>query len=295
MVQMSRLRRYGEDLMSSITWQNLGAFGIALLLALLLYVATYVWFARLTPYRLAIELDQANIAVGATFAGFLAGMACVLSAAFEHAFQRPPGRGFVALLVTWVAGLLLLTGGARLFSLLLFYDVGLATREILHDRNSAVGVALGGFLFGLGLIMRALWVAGVVWWQIIAYLVLTVLLYAGSSRWFDWVTPYRLGFEMHEQDNPAVGMNLGGYYLGVAFVIAAVVSGEGTGSLLDNAVAIVFWSFIGLLGQTIVDRLFELVTPFKATAAVLHRNLAVGIALGTSGAVIGYLISVIIA
>jgi len=77
---MSRLRRHGEDLMSSITWQNLGAFGIALLLALLLYVATYVWFARLTPYRLATELDQANIAVGATFAGFLAGMACVLSA-----------------------------------------------------------------------------------------------------------------------------------------------------------------------------------------------------------------------
>jgi hypothetical protein len=45
----------------------------------------------------------------------------------------------------------------------------LATREILQDRNSAVGVALGGFLFGLGLIMRALWVAGVVWWQILVY------------------------------------------------------------------------------------------------------------------------------
>ncbi len=281
--------------MSSITWLNLGTFAIALLLALGLYVVTYFWFARFTPYRLATELGQANIAVGTTFAGFLAGVVCILSASFEHAFQRPPGAGLVVLLVTAVAGLVLLTGGARLFSLLLFYDVSRATRELLEDRNTAVGAALGGFLFGLGLIIRALWVVGVGWLHVVAYLVLTVLIYAGSSRWFDWITPYRLRDEMDVQDNPAVGMNLGGYYLGVAFVIAAVLSGEGTTSIVDNVVAIAFWSFIGLLAQTAVDRLFELVTPFNAIDAVVHQNLAVGIALGASGAAIGYLVSVIIA
>lgn len=281
--------------MSSITWQNLEVFAVALLLALLLYVATYVWFARLTPYRLATELSQANVAVGTTFAGFLAGMASILSASFEHAFQQPPGAGLVALLLTAVVGLSLLTGGARLFSLLLFYDAGTATRELLQDRNTAVGAALGGFLFGLGLIIRALWVAGAGWWQMAVYLVLALVIYAGSTRWFDWVTPHQLRDEMHVRDNPAIGMSLGGYYVGVAFVLAAVVSSEGTSSLMDNLVAIVFWSVIGLIAQTIVELLFELVTPFKATEAMVRQNLAVGIALGTSGAAIGYLVSVIIA
>jgi len=281
--------------MSSITWLNLEVFGIALFLALVLYVATYLWFARLTPYRLAAELSQANVAVGTTFAGFLAGMASILSASFEHAFRQPPGAGLVALLVTAVVGLSLLTGGARLFSLLLFYDAGTATRELLQDRNTAVGAALGGFLFGFGLIVRALWVAGIGWWHIAVYLVLALLIYAGSSRWFDWVTPYHLREEMHARDNPALGMSLGGYYVGVAFVLAAVVSNEGTLSLVDNLVGIVFWSVIGLIAQTIVERLFELVTPFKATEAMARQNLAVGIALGTSGAAIGYLVSVIIA
>lgn len=281
--------------MSSITWQNLEVFAVALLLALLLYVATYVWFARLTPYRLATELSQANVAVGTTFAGFLAGMASILSASFEHAFQQPPGAGLVALLLTAVVGLSLLTGGARLFSLLLFYDAGTATRELLEDRNTAVGAALGGFLFGLGLIIRALWAAGAGWWQMAVYLVLALVIYAGSTRWFDWVTPHQLRDEMHVRDNPAIGMSLGGYYVGVAFVLAAVVSSEGTSSLMDNLVAIVFWSVIGLIAQTIVELLFELVTPFKATEAMVRQNLAVGIALGTSGAAIGYLVSVIIA
>jgi uncharacterized membrane protein YjfL (UPF0719 family) len=99
---------------------------------------------------------------------------------------------------------------------------------------------------------------------------------------------------MQRLDNPAVGMSLGGYYVGVAFVLAAVVSGEGTASLADNLVAIVFWSAVGLVAQTLVERLFELVTPFKATQAIARQNLAVGIALATSAAAIGYLVSVII-
>lgn len=59
--------------------------------------------------------------------------------------------GIVDLIIYWVLGQALLVAGGWLFQLITPYDVH---HTIEHDDNTAAGLSFGGFLVGLGIIMR---------------------------------------------------------------------------------------------------------------------------------------------
>lgn len=65
-------------------------------------------------------------------------------------------------------------------------------------------------------------------WSLYAtvWLAVAVVFLFGAKKLFDLLTPYSLEVQLTEKDNPAVGLVLGGFLLGVAAVICGAFAGE---------------------------------------------------------------------
>ena len=73
---------------------------------------------------------------------------------------------------------------------------------------------------------------------------IVILLAAKALK--DFLTPYHLIEELAEKDNPAIGITLGGYFLGVSFIFVGVVSGPSV-SLQQDIFAVLGYSLLGLV------------------------------------------------
>lgn len=101
-----------------------------------------------------------------------------------------------------------------------------AQKELLEDRNTAVGVSKGMYLIAAGVILHGIIVGQTVvdtlWVEILLmaglYLLGLLLLWIGRLVMVR-VTPYDFNEQIHIKDNLAVGLIEGSYYVGFAIII----------------------------------------------------------------------------
>lgn len=97
-----------------------------------------------------------------------------------------------------------------------------------------------------------------------AWLAVALVFLFGAKKLFDLLTPYKLEVQLTEKDNPAVGLVLAGFLLGVAAVICGTFAGESTG---DVSVAL----FIADIGGVALYVLIGMILLFFA--GVLNDKL----------------------
>jgi uncharacterized membrane protein YjfL (UPF0719 family) len=122
------------------------------------------------------------------------------------------------------------------------------------------------------------------------YLLLAVLLLLLAKKVFDLATPFVLDVHLTEKDNPAIGILLAGYLLGVAAIICATFSGEGAlvpsfSAFIDEAGAIVVYALIGMLCLFVAGILNDKIMLRKFSnhhEIVENRNTAVATVMATT-------------
>ena len=102
------------------------------------------------------------------------------------------------------------------------------------------------------------------------YLLATIALLWIAKKFLDLCTPYSLSEQLHEKDNPAVGVVLSGYLLSITIVLCSLLKGDGTEVpsvasflyefeeiLLFGVVAILLLSVANFLNDKIILRKFS--------------------------------------
>ncbi len=164
-------------------------------------------------------------------AGFVVGGASVATGLVIEGVLTGESAGLGALVrdvvVYWAAGQALLVLGGWVFQRLMPFDVH---ARIEHDDNAAVGLAFGGFLVGLGVVVRAalegassdvLVELGVIaTWGLMGLVVLSV-----SALLLDRVLLPKVPVarELVEDRNPAVGGVVAVSFVAVAWLLAAAL------------------------------------------------------------------------
>lgn len=112
------------------------------------------------------------------------------------------------------------------------------------------------------------------------FLIVTVALLFFAKQIKDKCSPYKIDEELTHKDNPAMGVNLLGYFLGVFICLYAVLAGPSVNILSDLTDFFLFGilSIIMLNLSVIINDKF-LLSSFKNIEELLHKkNLSVGIA-----------------
>ena len=123
------------------------------------------------------------------------------------------------------------------------------------------------------------------------FLVGLVALFVGRKV-LDWITPYNLNHQTAEVDNLAVGLTQAGFYLALAIIIHASISGEvdyelfpfiDAGQptrfmiLIAELITTVVYVLIGLVFLSYGRRALIWLTPFDLDKEIeTDRNIAVG-------------------
>ena len=126
---------------------------------------------------------------------------------------------------------------------------------------------------------------------IIYFLVSIVCLFIGRKV-LDWITPYDLSKESSEEKNLASGITEAGFYISMAIIVHASVSGvvsyemfsfinhddPGRFSLLGaELITTALYLLIGLICLSLGRRSLDLVTPFDLNKEIhIERNVGVG-------------------
>ncbi len=82
-----------------------------------------------------------------------------------------------------------------------------------------------------------------------AYVGVAAVIFVVAKLVNDWTTPYRIDHELMENDNPALGVSIMGYLLGVGFVLAGVLMGPSRGLGRD----LIDISLYGALGIVLLN------------------------------------------
>jgi uncharacterized membrane protein YjfL (UPF0719 family) len=260
---------------------GLALFAVALLVVLLAKLALE-WALRLPVDEALFEED--NPAVALVVAGYYAGVAAVLWAALrgqEATWLRDVA--VTALYGGWGTALLALA--TRLARPVLLPGFHLKD-ELVRDRNTGSGVAVGAALLASGLI-----VAGAMHGQAPGGLVMGLgsttgafLLGQASLAVLTRIYGRFVGFDVHreiEGDNTAAGCALAGALLGNGILLAWGVSGDLDptrllASVRPVAVALVLGVILLPILRLLVSRVFFAGIPL-ATEIQRDRNLAAGI------------------
>ena len=126
---------------------------------------------------------------------------------------------------------------------------------------------------------------------IIYFLVSIVCLFIGRKV-LDWITPYDLSKESSEEKNLASGITEAGFYVSMAIIVHASVSGvvsyemfsfinhddPGRFSLLGaELITTALYLLIGLICMSLGRRSLDFVTPFDLNKEIhVERNVGVG-------------------
>ena len=136
------------------------------------------------------------------------------------------------------------------------------------------------------------------------YLVFAIVFLLIGKKLFDLVTPYSVNVQLTEKDNPAVGILVVGFLLGITAVICGVFTGEGPevpsmSAFLEEIGAVVIYGFIGMLllfiagiiNDKIVLREFsnqkEIIESRNSAVAVIMAATYIGSGLIIAGGIRG--------
>ncbi len=116
------------------------------------------------------------------------------------------------------------------------------------------------------------------------YLVVGVLALYLSKKAFDFATPYSVDVQLTEKDNPALGVLMTGFLLGITAVLCSVFAGDTTGPTLgaftEEMVEVLIYGALGIVllfvAGIVNDRL--ILHRFSNRKEVIEgRNVAVGV------------------
>ena len=134
----------------------------------------------------------------------------------------------VTTFLAWSAGGLIALFVARIaYTLITPFD---ARKELIEDRNMAVGISHGLFMVAAAVLLHGIIQGeplGITWWMEILYS--SGLYVAGLALlWLGRValrllSKFDLDAEIHEKDNPAIGVLEGCSYLGFAIIVHAAL------------------------------------------------------------------------
>ncbi|MHC4703309.1 MAG: DUF350 domain-containing protein, partial [Planctomycetota bacterium] len=84
------------------------------------------------------------------------------------------------------------------------------------------------------------------------YLLFAIIFLLVAKKLFDLFTPFSVDVQLTEKDNPAVGILITGFLLGVTAIICGVFIGEGPdepslSAFLEEIGPVVIYGFIGML------------------------------------------------
>ncbi|MBT7562192.1 MAG: DUF350 domain-containing protein [Proteobacteria bacterium] len=134
------------------------------------------------------------------------------------------------------------------------------------------------------------------------YLVVAVIFLLLAKKMFDLLTPYSLNVQLTKKDNPAVGLLLGGFIVGVAIVLCGVFSGsapevptwagflaEMGPVILYGVVGMVMLFIAGVINDKVVLRHFsnhkEIVDNQNSAVAVIMAATYIGSGLIVAGGI----------
>lgn len=132
-----------------------------------------------------------------------------------------------------------------------------------------------------------------------AYLVMAVAFLYLTKKLFDLLTPYSVEVQLTGKDNPAVGLVLVGFLLGVTAIVCGAFAGEGTGepsftSFTAEVVPVIVYALIGMALLFVAGIINDKVVLYKFsnhTEIVESRNMAVAAIMSAayvgSGLIIG--------
>jgi uncharacterized membrane protein YjfL (UPF0719 family) len=138
------------------------------------------------------------------------------------------------------------------------------------------------------------------------YLIVAIIFLLLAKKMFDLLTPYSLNVQLTAKDNPAVGLLLGGFIVGVAIVLCGVFSGDApelptwAGFLAEmgpvilyGVVGMVMLFIAGVINDKVVLRHFsnhkEIVDNQNSAVAVIMAATYIGSGLIVAGGIRGSL------
>lgn len=136
------------------------------------------------------------------------------------------------------------------------------------------------------------------------YLVFAIIFLLVAKKLFDLLTPFSVDIQLTEKDNPAVGILIAGFLLGVTAVICGVFIGEGPNepslsAFLEEIGPVAIYGFIGMLllfmagiiNDKIVLREFsnrkEIIESRNSAVAVIVAATYIGSGLVIAGGIRG--------
>lgn len=109
------------------------------------------------------------------------------------------------------------------------------------------------------------------------YFVVGLVVLIVGRKVFDLFTPYSMNREVAERNNVAAGVTEGGFYVGLAIITHASISGAGTFSFGYELLSSFIYFVIGLIALGIGRRVLEWTTPFSINKEIVEdQNVAVG-------------------
>jgi len=129
--------------------------------------------------------------------------------------------------------------------------------------------------------------------EILIYFLVSIICLFSGRKVLDWITPYDLSKETSEEKNLATGITEAGFFISMAIIVHASVSGivnyemfsfinhdnPGRFSLLwPELITTAVYLLIGLICLSLGRRTLDFVTPFDLNKEIhLERNVGVGV------------------
>lgn len=269
-----------------------------------LVVLALAKFARdvVTHYSVNQEVvEKANLAVALRLSGYLIAVILVLAGVLyqplsEQAvtdgfgFDRDFGIEVLRVFLYSLGGIVALNLVRILFDRLILYQFHLE-KEVVEDQNAGAGAAEFGMYVATGLLIAGA-VAGDTGSSeaeaalvALAFFGMGLALLIVFALFYEFTTPFKIHDEI-EQDNPAVGVALGGNLIGIGLVALKAVFGpfDGWG---ESIAAFLVFGVLGFVLLYVMRLLIDLILlPTVKVSDALSSGRNVGVALVESSVVI---------
>jgi uncharacterized membrane protein YjfL (UPF0719 family) len=149
------------------------------------------------------------------------------------------------------------------------------TDALINKDNPAFGVQVGGYLFGVLLIITAVLsgpghkdiMVDVMW--VLVYGIAGIILLALTALWATRIILSAKCLESIRQGNIAAAMAMAGAFVGTGAVISATVTGESTGSWVPTLV----FFLAGIIAFFIITYVYRLLTAYDDVKEILDNNI----------------------
>jgi uncharacterized membrane protein YjfL (UPF0719 family) len=149
------------------------------------------------------------------------------------------------------------------------------TDALINKDNPAFGVQVGGYLFGVILIITAVLsgpghkdiMIDVMW--VLIYGIAGIILLAIIALWATRIILSAKCLESIRQGNIAAAIAMAGAFIGTGAVISATVTGESTGTWIPTVVFFV----AGIIAFFVITYLYRLLTSYDDVKEILDKNV----------------------